>query len=262
VAAPTFIGGGNPVYGSSTGWPASLTIAASDAPTGAASGDRLVLCISVRYGQRTFPLPVDDTLASFDGLSTWTSIGRAQSSVSGSASTSYTQLWSYTIRNSSTLYPFTITPIGTTSGTTYTPILSTGYYRAQLFAWRPSRGYSSRGLGSSNNTQTLLPNTTYGSQSLSDPDGIIVAVAALDSDSVGSLSTANGFTERFTQPEITNRGGSLVVADYGPGSTGTYPGPIWTKPSGPRGAAVLMSFNPLDPPLDGVGEWGVDQVRW
>lgn len=263
MAAPAFVAAGNAVYGSSSAWPSSLTIGTADVPSGVIAGDRLVLTIAVEYGQRLFPTPADDTLGSFSGLSTWTSIGTANFSAGGTVSTSRTQLWAYTIRYDAALFPLTVTPIGTTSGTTYTPILSRGYYRPQLFAWRPSNAYASRGLGTSFNNATLLPSTSYGSQTLTNSDGIVVAIAHLgNGGTIGSLSTSNGFTQRATQAAITDRGGSLVVADYAPGSTGSYNGPVWTKPTPYNGAAILMSFNDPDPAVAGSNEWGVGQVRW
>lgn len=269
MAAPTFIGAGNPVYGSATGWPASLTIGTADVPSGVVAGDRLVLFVSVYYGQRTFPTPVDDTLGSFGGVSTWTSIGNASFTDGGVSANQFWQLWAYTIRYDSTLFPFTLTPQGATSGTAYTPILG-GVYRAQLCAWRPSAAYGSRSTGTAFNNATRIPNASY-SASLTNADGLLVAAATLPGTSgasgpdatIGTLNTANGFTERFHQTPITNRGGSLKIADRTPGAAGSYNGPVWTKPgtspNNPSGVAMLIAFNDPDP---SVNEWGVDQVRW
>ena len=269
MAAPTFVAAGAPVYGSATRWPSSLTVTSSDAPVGVAAGDRLVLFVSVYYSQRTFPTPVDDTLGGFDGVSSWTAITPAQFSASGGTSNGFWQLWASTVRYSASLFPFTLTPLGTASGVAYTPIRTGGVYRAQLCAWRPSGAYGSRGTGTAFNNADFLPNNAY-STSLTDADGILVAAAALPDaafdSTIGSLTTANGFTERFHQTPITDRGGSLKIADRTPGATGSYSGPVWAKPGqfpeNPSGIAMVIAFNAPDPVVAGPGEWGVDQVRW
>jgi hypothetical protein len=271
VAAPAFVAAGAPVYGSSSAWPSSLTIGTADVPSGVIAGDRLILFVQVQYGQRTFPT-VDDTLGSFGGVSTWTAIGTASFSAGGGSATQYWQLWAYTIRYDATLFPLTLTPQGTTSGTAYTPISGAPVYRAQLCAWRPSAAYGSRATGTAFNNATLIPNGSYSSNlSLTNTDGLLVAAATLPGTvgttgpdaTIGTLSSANGFTERFHQTPITNRGGSLKIADQTPGATGSYGGPLWTKPgafpTNPSGAAMLIAFNDPDPSMN---EWGVDQVRW
>ena len=94
-------------------------------------------------------------------------------------------------------------------------------------------------------------------------DAVTIAAAALPAGgTIGALSTANGFTERFHQSPITSpdRGGSLKVADN-PGGTAF---PRWSKgnvfPDNPSGAGVLFVLDAFDPAT--ASEWGVDRIAW
>jgi hypothetical protein len=260
--APTFVGAGNAVYGSADSWPSSLLIGSGDVPSGIVNGDRLILFVSVYYQQDLFP-SVDDSLGSFDGLSTWTTIPKAQFLVTGTSSNLFWQLWAYTVRYSEDLFPLTISPLGTTSGTAYTPSqrAPNDNYRAQLYAWSPSHAAGDSGTGSASALGATLP-SAGASATLTNADGILVAAAAMPyAGAINAFSTARSFTEQYHQTAITNRGGSLKVADYAPGSAATYTGPQWSKQTGTNlsGVAVTIAFNDLDPALD---QWGMNVVRW
>lgn len=263
MAVPTWVGAGTVIYDSALSWPQNLTVGASNLPAGIANGDSLLLLVTVSYGQRTFPTPVDDTLGSFAGLSAWTPIGTSQFSASGGASTGFWQLWAYVMQYDPSAFPFAVTPIGTTSGTQYTPILSGGNYRAQMFAWNPPLLYGTRSDGTASNNATVIPSLNR-NVSLTDSQGIVIAAAALPSSetgtggTIGSLSAANGFTEQHHESPILNHGGSLKVADYVPGTTGTISGPQWTKPTGPSGVSMLITLVTTT----GGKDWGMNVVRW
>jgi hypothetical protein len=257
---PTFIGAST-VYGSSSSWPSSLTFGTSDTPAGVVAGDRLVMFVTVRYGQRTFPLPVDKTLASFGGFTGWDYIATAQFSASGGVSSSFTQVWVYTKRFVSGDLPLTATPLDGSS-TAYTPILTGGVYRLTLAAWRPSYAWSgltaARSLGTAFNNATTLP-----SGAMSGVTGVSAGVFVQGfflSDSDLGAKSGGAFTTRYTQASIANRGGSFTIADETFSSTTTSSGTSYTKPTGPDGAVILIALDQLDPAL-GTG-WSVGQIKY
>lgn len=264
MAAPTYVGAGNAVYSGSAAWPSSLTINSSDLPSGTQANDAVVLFVTVFHSQRTFPTPVDDTLASFSGLTGWSVVPRGSFSSSFAASNLYYQVYAYVRRRASITFPLTITPIGTTSGTTYAPI-NGGNYRAQLLAWRPSRLLGNTNTGTAGNTETLIPRSPPPTAFAASSDAVTIAAAALPGGgTIGAISVANGFTERLNQAPITSpdRGGSLRVADRG--GSGGQTSPQWSKgnvfPDNPSGASVIFVLDAFDSAT--ASEWGVDRIAW
>lgn len=263
MAAPTYVGAGNAVYSGSAAWPSSLTINSSDLPSGTQANDAVVLFVTAFYSQRTFPTPVDDTLASFSGLTGWSVVPRGSFSSTFAAANLYYQVYAYVWRRASIAFPVTITPIGATSGTAYTPI-NGGNYRAQLLAWRPSRLLGNTNSGTANNASSTIPSSSS-TVSVVSAEAVTIAAAALPAGgTIGALSTANGFTERFHQPDITSpaRGGSLRVADRS--GSGGQTSPQWSKgnvfPDNPSGASVLFVLDAFDPAT--ASDWGVGRIAW
>lgn len=261
MAAPTFVGAGSAAYGSSDSWPSSLLIGSGNVPAGVTTVDRLILFISVYYAQDRFPV-VDDTLGSFGGLDGWTAIPKAQYQVTGTGSNVFWQLWAYTIRYVDATFPLTIVPTGATSGTAYVPSQRSldDNYRAQLFAWTPSHVADDFADGNATTGGGILPASAF-AVTLTNTDGLVIAAGAMPkAGALGTFSNARSFTERYHQTAIAARGGSLKVADYAPGSTGTYTTPQWNKDSGTGlgGASLLIALN--DP--DSFDQWGMNVVRW
>ena len=259
----TFIGAST-VYGSSSSWPSSLTFGTSDTPAGVVAGDRLVMFVTVRYGQRTFPLPADTTLGSFGGFTGWDFIATAQFSAFGLQGPGFTQIWAYTKRYVSGDLPLTATPLDP-SGTAYTPIVaSSSVYRLTLAAWRPSYGFSGltadRGLGTAFNNATIIPESGIGTV-IGSPAGVFVEGFFLSNNDLGA-QTGTGFTTQYTQASITGRGGSFTIADKTFSSTTSSSGTSYTKPRGPDGAVILIALDQLDPSLSPAGGWSVGQIKY
>lgn len=261
MAAPTFVGAGTAAYGSSDSWPSSLLIGSGNVPSGVTNNDRLILFVSVYYQQDLFPA-VDDTLGSFGGLDGWTAIPKAQLQVTGTGSNTFWQLWAYTIRYVDATFPLTIVPTGFTSGVAYVPSQRAlnDNYRAQLFAWAPSHVSGDTADSNASTGGGILP-ASAPSVTVNDNDGLVVAAGALPAiGAIGAFSTARSFTEQYHQAAITGRGGSLKVADYAPGLSGTYTSPQWNKDTGAGrgGVSLLIALNEIE----SFDQWGMNTVRW
>lgn len=260
---PEWVGAGPVIYDSALTWPASLEITAASLPAGISTGDSLVLFVSASYGQKTFPLPIDDKLGSFGGVSAWIPIDPAQFTSVGGTSTGYWQLWAYVMQYDESAFPFALTPLKASDGTPYIPVRTGGNYRAQMAAWTPPLLYGDRDSGTAFNNATRIPNGTT-SVNLTDEFGVVIAAAALPSSDtglggeIGAFFLANNFTEQHHEPPIQDHGGSLKIADYVPGGYGSVAGPQWVKPTGPSGIGLVFSLV-----HDTGGEdWGMNVVRW
>lgn len=251
----TFVGGGSAAYGP-TPWTTLLQVTTSNLPTGIQTNDRVLLLISAYHVQDRSPL--DDTLGSFNGLSDFSYLGRANFTATSPGNFQRWQLYAYTALHTASIYPLSIVPIGATSGTTYTPLLS-GNFRAQVFAWTPARDAGGTDTSGHPNADTQIPDENN-VVAISESEGIAVAAAAMPAGgTIGALDVANGFTERYVQAPIATYGGSLVIADRTPGVTGSVITPRWVKPTGNSGVAMLIAFNGLSVAAD---EWGVNVIRW
>jgi len=260
---PEWVGAGSVIYDSALRWPARLEITSASLPAGISTGDSLVLFVSVSYSQKTFPLPIDDKLGSFGGVSAWNAIAPAQFTSVGGVSTGFWQLWAYFMQYDESAFPFALTPLKESDGTPYDPVRAGGNYRAQMAAWNRPLLYDDRDSGTAFNNATRIPNGGT-SVNLTDEFGIVIAAAALPSSDtgtggeIGAFFLDNDFTEQFHEPPILDHGGSLKIADYAPGAATTVNGPQWVKPTGPSGIGLLFSLV-----RDTGGEdWGMNVVRW
>lgn len=262
MALPEWVGVGSVIYDSTLRWPDHLEITDAALPSGISTGDSLVLFVSVSYSQQTFPT-LDDKLDSFSGVDAWNAIAPAQFSTSGGVTNGFWQLWAYVMQYDASAFPFALTPIGQTSGTQYTPVRTGGNYRAQMAAWTPPLLVGNSARGTAFNNATRIPNGSV-SVTLTNDEGILIAAAALPSadtgtgGEIGAFFLDQNFTERHHEPPIVDHGGSLKIADYAPGVTGSRTSPQWVKPTGPSGISLMFSLVP-----DTGGEnWGMNVVRW
>lgn len=256
MATPSYVATGSvAIHPTVIRWPSSLTVSSGAAPSGVANGDRCVMFIGSSYSQDRSPL--DDRLDYWD-IPGWTYIHHGEFSATFSGAVRHHRIDAFTCRWSVNALPTTVTPVGVSTGAGYVPALGAinTYYRAQIAAWRPSASPSDTGSETSANTATLLPDSGFTLTAV-DSEALAVVAGHLDSGSIGSFDTSNGFTERFHQAAITPQGGgSMKVADKSLAATSTA-SPVWTKPTGPNGAVVGFVLDEGDPAVGRPLGWNV-----
>lgn len=255
---PAFVGAST-VYSASNPWPSTLTVNTSDLPSGSAVGDRIVLFVTDFYTQGLRPT-VEPTLGQFGGLTGWDTVDRTGYQTSGFSINTYTEIWTYTTRRTSTTFPLTIEP-QTSSGTPIVPNVSSGerFYRVTVAAWSPSSAFRSGASASDgqSNGATVSPDNSIAVNGVGS--GTYVQANFVQFADMGTVSAANGYTVRYTQPAVTGRGGSLTISDKSFGSSGASSYIVFNKPIGSNAGAVNFPLDVPDPSLNG---WSVGRIKY
>jgi hypothetical protein len=256
MVAPVFVGAST-VYNASNVWPSTLTFGTSDLPAGSAVDDRMVLIVTSYYVQRVIA-PVEPTLQQFGGISGWTDLGRVTAQTSGSSVDTFTEMWAYTTRRTAATFPLTIQP-QTSDGSPITPNASSGqrFYRVSVAAWSPSAGFRT---GASQEGGAARNDTLSSTSSLSVNgvgSGIFAQVNFVQFGDMGAVSSANGYTVRYTQPAVSLYGGSLTISDKSFTSSGASSQIVFNKPTGNFGLAINFALDVAE-----AGGWSVGQIKY
>lgn len=225
-------------------WPSTLEIPADAAPTGVATGDRIMLILTSTVAGTNWQQT--------GGLDDWDPSPVINAEFPTGV---YYTIRAYSRRWAPGCLPVTIeTQDG--SGSPFAPTGAIDFYTAEIAAFRPSYavGPDHDGSVATSGASTLATSSvTIGAEA-----GILVAVGAQpladSTQELGGFSTANGFTE-VHRTDARNpewpvwRSGDLAIAtrDIDPSEfSTTVSGPIWSSPSTRVGVSLLFTLQNPD----------------